>query len=395
MKKPILSLVVFALVGIAVQAQSSKVVTAINALYSGELLKAKEAIDAASIHEKTIGEAKTWLYRGRIHNMIALDTSGKFAVIPNPIDIALESFKTGLNCADVKNYKKDIGDELFTTYNLYFSKGAIAYNAGDLESAYQNFTKANEANMLQLDANPTAILDTGVIFNIGLTAERTNRTIEAITAFQRLVDMKYRESYLYSELSDLYLENGQLEEALKVIEAGRANFPQDKDIMITELNFYLNQNKLTELVGKLQTAISMDPENPELYFVLGTTHGELIKLDSMHAEMHFDEAVAAYEKALSYAPDRFDINLNMGALFYNTAIEINKTMNALPLEKQAEYEALTVERNNLYNQALPYFEKAHEVNPEDVPTMQALKEIYVRLNLTDKAEAMKQKLEGR
>ncbi len=389
-----MTLIVFALFGSALHAQSSKVTTAINALYSGEYLKAKEAIDAAAVHEKTMNEAKTWLNRGRIHNMIALDTTGRYAIVENPIDIALESLKTGLNTPDNKNYRTDIGDELFTTYNLFFSKGATAYNAGDLESAYKYFCKANEANMLQLDANPTALLDTGVIFNIGLTAQRTNRTIEAITAFQRLVDMKYSESYLYSELSDLYISTGQMAEAQKVIEAGRANFPQDKEIMITELNFYLNQNKLADLVGKLQTAINIDPANPELYFVLGTTHGELIKLDSINANMHFDEAVKAYEKALSIVPDRFDINLNMGALFYNTAIEINKTMNALPLEKEAEYEALQKERNSLYTQALPYFEKAHQVNLSDVPTMQALREIYVRLNMTDKAEEIKKILEG-
>lgn len=247
--------------------------------------------------------------------------------------------------------------------------------------------------MLQIDANPKAILDTGVIFNIGLTAERTSRTTEAIAAYQKLVDMKYSESYLYSQLSDLYMKSGNTELALKTIEAGRMNFPQDKDIMITELNFYLTQNRLAELVNKLKTAITVDPTNAELYFVLGTTEGELIKLDSMNRRSHFDEAVKAYTQALQLSPNRFDINLNMGALYYNTAIEINKAMNVLPLDQEAEYQKLQTERNNLYNSALPYFEKAHEVNPEDISTMQALKEIYVRTGRTEKADEMKKKLE--
>lgn len=374
-------------------AQSSKVTTAVNLMYT-DLPKAKEAIDAAIMNEKTMNEAKTWYTRGKIYNLIAVDSTNAFSNIENPIDIALESFRNALNMPDSKNYKIDIANSLAVTFSLYFSKGANAYNAGDLETAYKYFSKSNETNLLEIDANPLSLLDTGVIFNVGLTAERTNRTAEAITAFQKLVDMKYSESYLYSELSNLYMEAGRKDEALKVIEAGRKNFPQDKEIMITELNFYLNDNKLSDLVGKLQDAINIDPENPELYFVLGTTHSELIKIDSVNSQNHFDESVKAYAKALSFAPDRFDINLNMGALYYNTAIEINKTMNALPLDKEAEYQKLQAERNSLYTSALPYFEKAHQVNPADISTMQALKEIYVRTGQTEKADAIKKLLEG-
>ena len=389
-----ITIFLIALVSLSISfAQSSKVTTAVNLMYT-DLPKAKEAIDAAIMNEKTMNEAKTWYTRGKIYNLIAVDSTNAFSNVENPIDVALESFRNALNMSDSKNYKIDIANSLAVTFSLYFSKGANAYNAGDLETAYKYFSKSNETNLLEIDANPLSLLDTGVIFNVGLTAERTNRTAEAITAFQKLVDMKYSESYLYSELSNLYMEAGRKDEALKVIEAGRMNFPQDKEIMITELNFYLNDNKLADLVGKLQDAINIDPENPELYFVLGTTHSELIKIDSVNSQNHFDESVKAYAKALSYAPDRFDINLNMGALYYNTAIEINKTMNALPLDKESEYQKLQNERNSLYTSALPYFEKAHQVNPADISTMQALKEIYVRTGQTEKADAIKKLLEG-
>lgn len=375
-----------------VQGQNSKVTTAANAQYAGDLLKAKQAIDEAVLHEKTGIEAKTWYMRGEIHNQMARDTSGAYAAVSDPLGIALESFRKALQQSDVKNYKMKIGNELFTTYNLYFLKGANAYNAGSYEEAYLNFNKANEANLLQIDANPLAPLDTGVIFNMGLMAEKTNRTAEAVAAFQKLVDIKYSEPYLYSRLSSLYLEAGQSDRALQVLETGRKNFPTDKDIMITELNFYLNQNKLDLLVDKLNSAIALDPANAELYFVLGTTHGELIKLDSTNATSHIDAAVSAYNKALEIEPNRFDINLNAGALFYNTAIEINKKMNALPLEAEAQYEKYKEERNKLYGQALPYFEKAFQLDSTSTDCMIALKEIYVRLGQTAKADEMKKLL---
>lgn len=373
-------------------AQNSKVTTAANAQYAGDLLKAKQAIDEAVLHEKTGNEANAWQLRGEIHNDIARDTTGQYASVADPLGTALVSLQTALTKPDVKNYRLRIAEQLFITYNLYFTKGAIAYSAGDFEQAFLNFSKANEANMVQIEANPLSALDTGVIFNMGLMAEKTNRTAEAMAAFQKLVDMKYSDPYLYSRLPTYYLDANQPDKALAVLDAGRKNFPNNNDIMVAELNYYLGQGKLNDLVGKLENAIKLDPNNVELYFVMGSTHGELIKLDSTHATEHVAAAAAAYDKALTIDPNRYDINLNAGALFYNTAIEINKKMNALPYEAQAQYDKLKEDRNKLYNQALPYFERAHQIDPAKTDCMIALKEIYVRLNMDSKAEEMKKKL---
>ncbi|HLO38683.1 MAG TPA: tetratricopeptide repeat protein [Lacibacter sp.] len=385
----VLSFMVFTSV---VNAQNSKVTTAANARYAGEYDKAKQAIDEAILNEKTSVQAKTWVIRGDIHNDIAKDTTGKYSNIASPLDVAFESFKTALTMEDSKNYKVKVAEGLFTTYNLFFMKGLDAYNAGNIEDAYKNFYMANQANMIQMDANPLAILDTGVFYNMGLMAERLGKNAEAIAVYQKLLDIKYEDKDLYTKLSNLYTEGGRADEALKILEAGRAAMPNDKDIMIAELNYYINANKLDILVTKLESAIALDPKNTDLYFVLGTTHGELIKLDSTNGKMHFDAAITAYDKALALDPNRFDINLNAGALFYNTAIEMNKVMNSLPLEKEKEYESLKVERNKLYSRALPYFENAYKIDPTNTDCMLALKEIYVRLDMKEKADEMKAKL---
>ena len=103
--------------------------------------------------------------------------------------------------------------------------------------------------------------------------------------------------------------------------------------------------------------------------------------------------VKPFDEALEIDPNRFDVNLNAGALYYNTAIEINKKMNALPLEgSDAEYQSLLADRNKLYMDALPYFENAHKIDPTNVDCMLALREIYVRTNQTDKADEIKKEL---
>ncbi|MBC8046254.1 MAG: tetratricopeptide repeat protein [Fimbriimonadaceae bacterium] len=373
-----------------VVAQSSKVSSAISYYTSQEYDRALDAINAAILHEKTMNEAKTWYYRGQIFNAIASDPSGKFTMLViNPVDSALKSFKTALSMSDSKNYKEKIKLDLQFIQMSYFNNGATAYSAKDFEAAYKAFSNSAEANNLQLDIDPNLPIDTGAIFNIGLTAQKIGKTDEAISTYQRLVDMKYNEPYLYQALSDMYMEKGQPELAQKAINAGRAAFPKDEAILITELNFYLSQGRAGEIVDKLKEAIALDPNNPELYFALGNSYGELMKLDSVNSANYFNGAVSAYQNALNLKPESFEINLNAGALYYNAAIEINKRMINLPLDDEAGYMKLEKERNELYRTALPYFEKAHASNKDDVPTIQALREIYAKTGNYDKMNEMK------
>ena len=53
-----------------------------------------------------------------------------------------------------------------------------------------------------------------------------------------------------------------------------------------------------------------------------------------------------------------------------------------------------IEANAVYAKALPYMEKAHEINPEDVYAMRSLQELYYRLKQTDKYNEIKAKLDA-
>ncbi|NLO50891.1 MAG: hypothetical protein GX103_07000 [Bacteroidales bacterium] len=50
-----------------VYAQSNNVVASFNYLNRGKLDKAKEAIDKAAVHSKTMNDAKTWFYYGNVY----------------------------------------------------------------------------------------------------------------------------------------------------------------------------------------------------------------------------------------------------------------------------------------------------------------------------------------
>ncbi|HCK22937.1 MAG TPA: hypothetical protein DHW15_12500, partial [Bacteroidetes bacterium] len=265
-------------IGIGAFAQSSKVSSAINYLDNGELDRALESIEVATLNEKTANSAKTWLYRGRVYSAIGFDQSGNFTNLAvAPLDSALYSFNYALTLSDVDKYKKLLLLEYQNLQFGFFNMGAQAFQNKNYQLAHDAFAKSSEANLQQRGIDEKVPMDTGVIFNVGLTAERLGYEQEAMDIFQKLVDMGYNEPYVYQALSEIYNNLGRVDDAIAVINAGRKAFPTNQALIITELNFYLAQGKVEEIVNKLQEAINLDPDNVELYFALGNAYGELEK----------------------------------------------------------------------------------------------------------------------
>ena len=62
-----------------------------------------------------------------------------------------------------------------------------------------------------------------------------------------------------------------------------------------------------------------------------------------------------------------------------------------------KYDALQIKQKAVYKEAIPYFEKAYEINKNEISTVQNLLGLYENLGMDDKAAAMKEiyeKLKG-
>ena len=64
----------------------------------------------------------------------------------------------------------------------------------------------------------------------------------------------------------------------------------------------------------------------------------------------------------------------------------------LPLDAEAEFKTLKVEADKYLEAAIPYLEKACELQPTDVLTLNSLKQIYIRQQKTDKIKAINDKI---
>jgi hypothetical protein len=79
---------------------------------------------------------------------------------------------------------------------------------------------------------------------------------------------------------------------------------------------------------------------------------------------------------------------NLGALYINEANKIQVKANDLPLDKVKEYEALTKEADDIIRLALPYLEKANELQPGNAETISVLKSVYIRFKMDDKVKKL-------
>jgi TPR repeat protein len=219
---------------------------------------------------------------------------------------------------------------------------------------------------------------------------------------------------MYLFLLDAYEQQKDEANFMKALADAKLKYADNKAIANRELNYYIKSGKQDELVKKLEDVVSKDPNNAELLFTLGITYENLSKngKDKLGKPMVdpvlVDKAVASYIKAIRANGNQADYQYNLGALYYNNAVEINKQMNAIAgssAKEMKEFVILKKERDEVFNRALPYLSKAAEIlsskdpssqSIDDISTLQsayqAQVQIYNALGNKAKAEEYKKKI---
>lgn len=356
-------------------AQNTKVQTAWNYLKYDKIADAIPEIDAAAKHESTMGKEKTWYYRGLIYQKASENVELK-AKYPNSLQLAYESFVKSHELNPKSEYVEDINLRKVNILNQMFQAGVESYNA-------KNFTASLEAfeNILKLNAH-----DTLALINAAFSADRSNNKEKAKTYFQQLVDMKTSDPKVYLFLGGIYKAEGDTAKGLSIIQMGRQMFPNDNGLIIEELNYYLLTGKTKEAIEQLNIAIAKDETNPNLYYARGNSFDKI---------GNTDKAKADYLKAIELKPDYFDAIYNLGAMYFNQGADLANKANNIPPSKQKEYDEAKKKADDKFKEAMPYLEKALELNPDDRSTLISLKQLYARIGENVKYEKIKAKLDGK
>jgi tetratricopeptide (TPR) repeat protein len=385
--------------GSAAMAQAGKVTSAYNYLTSyqqykdaNDLREAVDYIEPATTNEKTMVSAKTFYYRGLIYHAIYQDSSAKAkTIVAEPLTLAADSYIKTLELDAKKEYAKDVIARLYVSANQFYNMGINEYNVK------KNNLKAVEyfEKVLQINASPAMVaadkadmpyygfLDTNATSLAAVAAFEMKDYDKAKKYFQVMIDKGFREGRPYTNLAQIHKAQGNNDAMMEVIKKGRAKFPEDAALIIEELNYYLSTGKDKEAEANLQLAISKDPNNHQLHFALGSIYDKLSSPDDVTKKPSKDEyqalrkkAETAYLKAIEISPEYFNAIYNLGALYFNEAGDILKT--AGDIKDNKVYEQETKRAEDLLGKALPYLEKAHQLDAKDKNTLISLKELYFR-----------------
>lgn len=399
--------------------QSSKLVSAINYLKDfnknkdvESLEKAKQNIDLAAQHEDTKDDAKTQKTKGQIYltifeNNLRLETEKQASISDSAkretiayqntptaeLDVASEAFDAAKKADKKGSYLLDVmnGEERIIWY--YTNKGAHEYNAKDYAKSMELFEKAYEVGGKE---------DTLLLFNIALTAELSKNFDKAKTAYSKMLTTKQGGSTTYSSLVNVQLEAKDTVGAMQVLKDGRAAYPSDINLLLTETDYYIKSNKSQEALANLNQAIAAKPADPILYFARGNMNDNLANpkdaegKDVVEKPKGYEEKIklaeADYKKAIELNPEYFDALYNLGVLYYNHGVAITKVADKIT--DNAKYTAENAKANDEFKKAMPIIEKAAAIKPNDRSPLYALKQIYTRLSLTDKLKTVNDKLKG-
>ncbi|MDA9864059.1 tetratricopeptide repeat protein [Flavobacteriales bacterium] len=376
------TLAILAFTPFALLAQKD-VVSAYNANQDGDYLKAAEYIDKAIDDPKANIKEKTWRYRGNIYTNLAAD-SALYTQVPDALEKAAMSLMKAEELDAKNRYESERQADVARGASIAGNAGISYFNSGVFGRAGELFVTA--AEMTQM----LGAVDTMAIFNSALCFEKANLNDRAVEQYMMCGAYGYQVPEVFLFVANIHKMEGDTAKALTTLQNARGDFPREQALIIEELNIYLIAGEFERAKENLMLAAEQDPTNEILWFSLGSVY------DNLNMQ---DEAVEAYGKSLEIKPDYFDANYNLGALYFNKAVQMVNDANDMwkpRMSKDESAKQTEMEKGGkaMFSTALPYLEKALEVDPEDRETLRSLRDIYARVGLDDKMLEVSAKLKS-
>lgn len=255
----------------------------------------------------------------------------------------------------------------------------------------------------------------------------------AIENMQRAIDMTNEpEAFRYVRLAYFQREHGETEASLATLNAGRNQFPGDIEIAQELANVYLQMGDVDQALVVVRALIESDPENAQYRLVFGSQVYQLVldmsdeqrelyrSLDDLNRELRDaqrasrpdaaniaglqsriestterinelevqiqdltqqaeDELVIAAE----LAPDDDFVFNTLGVIYQNRAAALYDQRNITEdLQEAARLDEMAL---NMLRQAVVFYERAAELNPDNQEYWLSLFRVYTRLGMTEEA----------
>jgi tetratricopeptide (TPR) repeat protein len=387
--KRITTLIAFMIIATVIFAQRAKVTSALSFKESGDLKKAWEAIQEASDPNndraaRSLDWPRTFEVKGSI--LQDIHRMGTKGLVDEPLFEALEAYKKAIELDEGGRSSKSLIVALTFLQTDLTNYAMTAYEKERFDIALLCFEKYMEISNISIMKNTDAeVIDTAIVYNSGLSAFKAENYEKALFYFLKSARLGYNgpSSYHFSFQSSQ--AKGDTLQSIKLLEEGFEKYPESETLIVELINHYRVNDKDNDAIIYLDRAISQNPDNVTFYTAKGSS------LEKMGRE---DDAVVVYNKAIEVDPKAFTPYYNLGVIFFNRGVTVMNEATQLPPSAQKEYEEKFEAGKVHLKDALPYFEKAYELNTSEVAILESLRLIYYRLQMNDKYEEMSNKIQN-
>lgn len=298
----------------------------------------------------------------------------------NPLDEALKSLEKAEELDVEGKAAKDIKEDYLTLKSQFERLAIELFFKQDYKGSFDNF-----AAVYAINQKPPleGAVDTMLLYYTGMAASRAELVDESIKYYELARENNCPEPDLYVFLKQKYFAIGDTAKGVATLEEGFTKYPDNQAVLIELINYYLMNNRGEEALEYLKIAQEDDPTNLSFIFAEATLHDKMGDTE---------KALETYQRCIDIEPDYFNAYYNIGVMYYNKAVEMYKEADKIGTPK--EYGEAQDAADEVLKEALPYMEKANEIDPEEVSTLETLKTLYYRMGMNDKYEEVKTKLES-
>lgn len=391
--------------------KASKAVDAANGKKE-KMAEATAALDAAMAAPENQSSIDAWLTKARFYNdqaefdniqrttaLTVLKKATYKNEFPTSANSGLSAIQQAIKLLQptAPDYKKQLKKvvEAATKLQPYLNSYSQEFTeTKDYANAYTSFKGTMDLHdFIKANGGKSSLDDAKAMdrqmYLTALISTFADKKVENIPLYEKLIATGKDTSFTYSALYDAKMSLKTVADstaALAALSKGRTKFPDDTQLLFTEINYYLKAGKLDVLIDKLKEGIKREPKNVGLYFTLGNVFDNLSQQEKDEAKKNeYDtESINYYNKALEIDPKNTEALYSIGARYYNKAAKLSKDMKAMESDfskaGQKKYDALEKDMQAQFDLALPYFKKAESYNANDQNTLIALKEIFARKN---------------
>lgn len=164
-----------------------------------------------------------------------------------------------------------------------------------------------------------------------------------------------------------------LQKAKQTLLTGMEKYPKSERILEGLMSLYTSEEGVgdpADLVTLIEDAIVEDPENVDMWFGRGRIFAAL---------KDNDECIISFKKVSELAPKSFDGYFWTGYFYVEKGNAMAAELENKPWTGKAAFDEEQQQINDVFAEAIPWFEKALELNPNDFNTIDYLKKLSFRL----------------